>query len=73
MFRGNSAVDVTDEGPSALTSGKIAGMADDPHTIDRWDDASARAAHLVQRMITSAAWTTVRKSKRILSQNMRLE
>ena len=29
-----------DEGPSALTSGKIAGMADHPPTIDRWDDAT---------------------------------
>jgi hypothetical protein len=36
---GDSAVDVTDEGPSA-PSGKIAGMADHPHTIDRWDDAT---------------------------------
>ena len=34
---GDSAVDVS---PSARASGKIAGMADHPHTIDRWDDAT---------------------------------
>jgi hypothetical protein len=81
MFHGDSAVDVTDEGPSARASGKIAGMATTPTPLTAgtmrpariWSSRSPPSATTSWRYAAVKRWPkdkiTLRNRARVIEQS----